>query len=306
MKFLIICRRELSSYFSSFIAYILIAVFLLLSGYFFYSDLIFFILFGGFVLPSGLWQFVFLDMRLVALLVLPLVTMRLFAEEKKLGTMELLWTYPVRDGEIVAGKFLAAWLFFLLMLLPTVVNALIFYQFHAFEVGPLAAAYVGRAEQRLAAADDLVAAAADLEQALAFQPESPEAQRAWSRLQLYRQGDAALARGDWESAVAQLSDLHSEAPRYLESLADRSLTGKLFAAWLGWGRATLAAGDGPNAALRCAQALALVADDPEALRCAPVSTKGRLERKRSSNSRSIDSAIPPAVCRSRLRRTSPI
>lgn len=143
MKCLVICRRELYAFFGSFIAYILIAVFLVLSGYFFYSDLIFFILFGGFTLPTGLWQFVFLDMRLVALLVLPLVTMRLFAEEKKLGTIELMWTYPVRDGEIVAGKFLAAWLFFLIMLLPTAINPLVFYQFYRFDVGPLTAAYAG-------------------------------------------------------------------------------------------------------------------------------------------------------------------
>lgn len=143
MKSLVICRRELYAFFSSFIAYILAAVFLLLSGYFFYSDLIFFILFGGFVLPSGLWQFVFIDMRMVTMLVLPLVTMRLFAEEKKLGTMELLWTYPVRDGEIIAGKFLAAWLCFLVMLVPTVINPIIFYQIHPFDIGPLAAAYLG-------------------------------------------------------------------------------------------------------------------------------------------------------------------
>jgi ABC-2 type transport system permease protein len=143
MKLLVICRRELYAFFASFIAYILAAVFLLLSGYFFYSDLVFFILFGGFVLPSGLWQFVFLDMRLVTMLVVPLITMRLFAEEKKLGTMELMWTYPVRDGEIVAGKFLAAWLFFMVMLLPTVINPAIFYYFHPFDLGPLVAAYLG-------------------------------------------------------------------------------------------------------------------------------------------------------------------
>jgi ABC-2 type transport system permease protein len=101
MKLLVICRRELSAYFGSVIAYVLLAVFLVLSGYFFYSDLVFFILFGGFTLATGLWQFVFLDMRMVAMLILPLLTMRLFAEEKNLGTMELLWTYPVRDGEIV-------------------------------------------------------------------------------------------------------------------------------------------------------------------------------------------------------------
>ncbi len=143
MKVLVICRRDLHSYFGSFTAYILLAVFLVLSGYFFYSDLIFFILFGGFTLPSGLWQFVFIDMRFVAMLVLPLVTMRLFAEEQRLGTLELLWTYPVRDSEIVAGKFLAALIFFLIMLLPTVINPLLFYQYHAFEFGPLVAGYLG-------------------------------------------------------------------------------------------------------------------------------------------------------------------
>jgi ABC-2 type transport system permease protein len=143
MKLLVICRRELHAYFGSFIAYILLAVFLVLSGYFFYSDLIFFILFGGFTLASGLWQFVFLDMRLVAMLVLPLLTMRLFAEEKKLGTMELLWTYPVRDGEIVLGKFLAAWIFFLAMLVPTAIGPLVFYYYHPFDIPPVLAGYVG-------------------------------------------------------------------------------------------------------------------------------------------------------------------
>ena len=143
MKLLVICRRELYSYFGSFIAYILLAVFLLLSGYFFYSDLIFFVLFGGFTLVTGLWQFFFIDMRLVAMLVLPLLTMRLFAEEKKLGTMELLWTYPVRDGEIVLGKFLAAWLFFLAMLLPTAIGPVIFYHYYPFDLGPVLAGYLG-------------------------------------------------------------------------------------------------------------------------------------------------------------------
>lgn len=143
MKLLVICRRELHSYFGAFIAYILLAVFLVLTGYFFYSDLIFFVLFGGFTLATGLWQFFFLDMRLVAMLVLPLVTMRLLAEEKKLGTIELLWTYPVRDGEIVLGKFLAAWVFFLAMLVPTAVGPLVFYHYQPFDVAPVLAGYLG-------------------------------------------------------------------------------------------------------------------------------------------------------------------
>src|SRR6185436_14930177 len=141
MKFLVVCRRELRSYFGSYIAYVLLAVFLLLTGGFFYSWLRYFILFGGYVLPSGLWQQVFLDMRYCAMIVLPLLTMRLFAEEKKLGTIELLWTYPVRDFEIVVGKFLAAWLFYLAMLLPTAIGPLVFYQFYAFELAPFLSAY---------------------------------------------------------------------------------------------------------------------------------------------------------------------
>lgn len=139
----IVCRRELRSFFTSYVAYVLLAIFLLLSGYFFYSDLSFFILAGGHILPTGLWQYVFLDMRLCALLVLPLLTMRQFAEEKKLGTIELLWTYPLRDGEIIAGKFLAAWLFYVAMLLPTVINPVVLHHYYAFDIPPLFAAYLG-------------------------------------------------------------------------------------------------------------------------------------------------------------------
>ncbi len=80
MSWVVVCKRELRSYFTSYVAYVILAIFLVLSGYFFYSDLSFFILAGGHILPTGLWQYVFLDMRLCALLVLPLLTMRLFAE----------------------------------------------------------------------------------------------------------------------------------------------------------------------------------------------------------------------------------
>ncbi len=143
MKTWTICRRELQATFGSVVAYILLAVFLLLSGYFFYSDLVFILLMADFTPIAGLWQWVFLDLRLVTLLILPLVTMRLFAEEKKLGTMELLWTYPVRDGEIVAGKFLAAVAFFLFMLLPTSIPIGILYWYQPFHLEPLLVAYLG-------------------------------------------------------------------------------------------------------------------------------------------------------------------
>src|SRR5213078_3298932 len=119
-KILLVCRRELASMCGGPLAWILAAVFLLLTGYFFYSDLALFVLVGGANQTRGLWRFVFLDFRLVALLVVPLLTMRLFAEERKQGTLELLWTFPVRDGEVLAGKVLAALALYLGMLAATV------------------------------------------------------------------------------------------------------------------------------------------------------------------------------------------
>src|SRR5205809_652746 len=93
----------------------------------------------------GLWRFVFLDFRLVALLVVPLVTMRLFAEERKQGTLELLWTFPVRDGEVLAGKFLAALALYLGMLAATAVGPALLYALHPFAVAPVLAGYAGLA-----------------------------------------------------------------------------------------------------------------------------------------------------------------
>ena len=118
-------------------------MFAVLTGYFFYSDLTFYVLFGGADLATGLWRYVFLDFRMVAMLVVPLITMRLLAEERKLGTLELLWTFPVRDREVVAGKFLAALAAYTLMLLPTLVGPAALYVMHPFALGPLLAGYTG-------------------------------------------------------------------------------------------------------------------------------------------------------------------
>jgi ABC-2 type transport system permease protein len=142
-KALVIARRELASMFGSPLAWILGAVFAVLTGYFFYSDLTFYVLFGGADLATGLWRYVFLDFRMVAMLVVPLITMRLLAEERKLGTLELLWTFPVRDREVVAGKFLAALAAYTLMLLPTLVGPAALYVMHPFALGPLLAGYTG-------------------------------------------------------------------------------------------------------------------------------------------------------------------
>jgi ABC-2 type transport system permease protein len=108
---LTIAGRELISYFGSPVAYVVAAAFLAINGF----------LYG--VIISGSKQadmsFVFSDMGIVLLFVIPGITMRLLAEEQRMGTIELLLTAPVRDWEVIVGKFAAAMALFLLMLVPT-------------------------------------------------------------------------------------------------------------------------------------------------------------------------------------------
>jgi ABC-2 type transport system permease protein len=139
-----VVRKELVTYFSSFLAYVVIALFLALSGFYFYTNLAFFLLNGGFDLVRGLWQYQFHDMLQRNVFLLPLLTMRLFAEERRLGTLELLWTYPLRDVEIVLGKYLASLVVFALMLGATAIYPLLLLPSHAeIAPGPLLAGYLG-------------------------------------------------------------------------------------------------------------------------------------------------------------------
>ena len=120
MKFWCVFKKELQLYHGSFIAYALSMAFLVLAGYFFYTDTIFYDLFGDFMdITTSLWFYYFQDVRFFSLLILPLLTMRLFAEEKKLGAIELLWTYPLKDSHIILGKFLASFFVFFLMVAAT-------------------------------------------------------------------------------------------------------------------------------------------------------------------------------------------
>ena len=143
MIVLAIAWKELQLYFTSFLFYALAAVFLVLSGYFFYTNLGYFVLMGGMNLPLGLWQWQFLDIRGLLIVLVPLLTMRLFAEERKLGTLELLWTYPVRDVEIIAGKFVACLAVVTAMIAATVLHPMMVSRFYPVAVGPLVAGYLG-------------------------------------------------------------------------------------------------------------------------------------------------------------------
>jgi gliding motility-associated transport system permease protein len=74
---------------------------------------------------------------------MPLITMRLFAEERRSGTIELLLTYPVRDGAVLVGKFLAALALYALMLALTLLYPLLVFAFTRLEWGPVLTGYVG-------------------------------------------------------------------------------------------------------------------------------------------------------------------
>ena len=143
MHVLAIARRELKSYFTSLIAYTVIAAFLAVSGYFFYTNMVMFVMFVGSDVRLGLWQQTFYDMRFVLVSLLPLLTMRLFAEEKKLGTIELLFTNPLRDADIIFGKYLACALVLVVMLALTLLYPVLLAVVFSVDAGPVAAGYLG-------------------------------------------------------------------------------------------------------------------------------------------------------------------
>jgi len=136
-------KKEIKAYFTSLIAYVVIAIFLIISGYFFYTNLVMFVMFVGSDVKLGLWQHTFYDMRFVTLSLIPLLTMRLFSEEKKLGTIELLFTNPIRDMEVILGKYLACLIVYALMLVLTFLYPVLLEIVFSIEIGPLIAGYVG-------------------------------------------------------------------------------------------------------------------------------------------------------------------
>jgi ABC-2 type transport system permease protein len=85
----------------------------------------------------------FANVSVILLLLMPLVTMRLFAEERRSGTIELLLTYPVRDGAVLAGKYLAALTMYGVMVVGTLAYPAMLVSFARVEWGPLLTGYLG-------------------------------------------------------------------------------------------------------------------------------------------------------------------
>jgi ABC-2 type transport system permease protein len=148
---LAIAGKELRSYFASPIAYVIIGLFALLFGWFFYAFLQFFVeesqramMGGGPVnVNDRLIRGVLLNAAVIILFVMPMITMRTYSEEKRSGTIELLLTSPLTDVQIILGKFLGAMGLFAAMLLVTMIDIAILFRLGNPEWKPVVAGYFG-------------------------------------------------------------------------------------------------------------------------------------------------------------------
>jgi len=149
----VICRKELRSYFVSPIAYILFIMFALIFGWFFWNMLGAFVFYSiaalmrGEMFPMNINEQIVRqllgNMNVIGLFFIPIMTMRLFAEEKRNGTIELLATSPIRDGEVILGKWLASVFLYAAMLLLTGLNFVFLFKYGNPDWKPVAVGYLG-------------------------------------------------------------------------------------------------------------------------------------------------------------------
>jgi len=149
----IICRKEIRSYFVSPIAYILLVLFAAVFGLFFWSSLGYFVNMAmeatleGEQFPMNINEQVMrpllANLNVIGLFFIPMITMRLFAEEKRSGTIELLTTSPITDMQVILGKWLAAVTMYALMLLSAGLDFLFLFKYGNPDWKPLAIGFLG-------------------------------------------------------------------------------------------------------------------------------------------------------------------
>jgi len=132
---IVITQKELRAYFTTPVAYVVIAAFLAVMGFFFW-------LIVSLTREASL-RGVFANMAVTLLFIAPALTMRLLAEEQRSGTIELLLTLPVRDWQVVVGKFLASLAVFAVMLGLTLYYPLLWLRLGNPDLGPIVSGYVG-------------------------------------------------------------------------------------------------------------------------------------------------------------------
>jgi ABC-2 type transport system permease protein len=150
---LLICRKELKSYFASPIAYILMAFFGLIFGFGFYTATRDMVRYSFQAQMMGQMAQMNVNDQIIrpllgfastiALFLVPMITMRTFAEEKSRGTIELLLTSPVKDTQIIMGKWLGAMLLYLCVLAMSIINIALLFAWGKPDLKPVLVAYLG-------------------------------------------------------------------------------------------------------------------------------------------------------------------
>jgi ABC-2 type transport system permease protein len=130
-----VAKREIKTYFNSPVAYIVVMVFMLISGYLFFSQL--------FLEKQAELRYYFTLTPLIFTFIIPAITMRLIAEEKGSGTLEMLVTMPVREWEIVLGKFLAGMAMLAAIVGMTCLYAVTVTLLGPVDRGPIITGYLG-------------------------------------------------------------------------------------------------------------------------------------------------------------------
>ena len=130
-----IFKKEFKTYFVSPVAYIVISVFLLLTGWFFFSSF--------FVYSQAELRSFFSLLPFIFAFIIPAITMRLFSEELNIGSYETLMTMPVTFADVVIGKFLAAAVFVAAMLVPTLSYPIFISFIGELDWGPVIGGYIG-------------------------------------------------------------------------------------------------------------------------------------------------------------------
>src|SRR5205807_8499601 len=149
----IICRKELNSYFTSPIAYLLLTMFAIIFGFFFWNSVGYFNMMSlesqmrGQSFPMSVNEYVIRpllsNISVIGLFFIPMISMRLFAEEKRTGSIELLATSPIRDIEVIIGKWLAAVTLYACLLAFTALNFTFLFKYGNPDWKPLAIGYLG-------------------------------------------------------------------------------------------------------------------------------------------------------------------
>ncbi len=154
LGFLAIYKKEMRTYFTSPVAYAILTIFLIISGFFFANNIFSYsnmsLNYGNFPqaqsylnIGQSIVRPLFQNLAVIMLFFIPILTMRLIAEEKHSGTLKLLLSYPITDKAVLLGKFFAVVTILIIMYLLTFPYVVMLFVFSSPEIGPFITNYLG-------------------------------------------------------------------------------------------------------------------------------------------------------------------